>query len=97
MNGAGQNSSNAEKELNVPPTEIFNLLDRMRNTGKPDPLDALYDATDAALAARLGQKTRWLMQSPTADVKHTARLAASYAARVIDHLDHLRATKGRVH
>lgn len=80
------------------PAEIIALLTRMRNTDPPESTDALFDTTDAALARRLGEKTKRLMQLPRADVKHTARLAFSYAARVQRHLDLLGVpSKGLVH
>lgn len=81
------------------PAEIIHLLSRMRKTDPPEFADALFDTTDAALARRLGEKTKRLMQSPRSDVKHTARLAFSYAARAQKQIDGVLGvpSKGLVH
>lgn len=78
------------------PAEIINLLERLDKSSTRSDTDRLFDTSDVAMAERLGRRAQALMQRPTADVKHTARLAFSFAARAIATLEQLQ-TSGVTH
>lgn len=65
------------------PAEIINLLKTIDKGSTRSETDRLYDTSDRVMAERFGFRVLELMGKPGADVKHTARLAATFGARAL--------------